>query len=51
VLAGRSRPLKQAKNNSQDKIAIAAQGPDPLLPIGSFPARRKSFWLAISWDT
>jgi hypothetical protein len=36
LLARRSRPFKQAKNNSQDKIAVAAQGPGPLLSIGIF---------------
>jgi hypothetical protein len=36
LLAGRRSPLKQAKNNNQDKIAVAAQGLCPLLPIGIF---------------
>jgi hypothetical protein len=50
LLAGRSPPLKQAKNNNQDKIAVAAQGLCPLLPIGIFSARRKTLWSALSWD-
>jgi hypothetical protein len=37
LLAGICPPLKQAKNNNQDKIAVAAQGPGPLMPIGIFP--------------
>jgi hypothetical protein len=49
-LASRSPALKQAKNNRQDKIAIGAQSPSPLLPIGIFPRERKSFWPAISLD-
>jgi hypothetical protein len=37
LLARRSPPLKQAKNDNQDKIAVAAQGLCPLLSIGIFP--------------
>jgi hypothetical protein len=43
LLAGRSPPLNQAKNNNQDKMAVAAQGLCPLLPIGIFSAGRKTF--------
>jgi hypothetical protein len=51
LLTSRSPPLKQAENNSQDKIAVAAQGPGPLLPIGIFLRRRKRFGPAISRAT
>jgi hypothetical protein len=54
LLAGRSPPLKQAKNNRQDKIAVAAQGLCPLLPIGiflqqvEFPANKYSVCLKLN---
>ena len=42
LLAGRCPALNQAENNHQDKKAVGAQGPSPLVPIGIFPARRQS---------